>query len=260
MNLAQLQRAFQSHVLKGEEAIAAAINQSEAVPATTRLAVYADAYRLRLADALAHNYPRLQQLLGDENFSVLARDYLDAHPPTEPSVRWFGHRLAEYLQQHHPDPPLLADLASWEWAIAAAFDATNTEPLTEAAMSAIDPTQWATLRLQLHPSVQSLRMNTNAPAVFKALSSDAEPPSPETLSTPQNWVIWRQEVTPRYRSVPEDEAAALQALVLQRTFEQLCEVLCDWHDVEDVPPRAVILLKGWIRDEMIVRKEADSGW
>src|SRR5688572_30315869 len=117
MNLAQLQRAFQTHVLNGHEAIAAAVNESETVPAAIRLAVYADAYRLRLADALAHNYPRLQQLLGDENFSVLARDYLDTHPSTDPSVRWFGHRLAEYLQQHHSDPPILADLASWEWAI-----------------------------------------------------------------------------------------------------------------------------------------------
>lgn len=259
MNLAQLQRAFQSHVLNGGEAIAAAINQSEAVPARARLAVYADAYRLRLVEALAHNYPRLQQLLGDENFSVLARDYLDAHPSTDPSVRWFGHRLAEYLQQHHPHQPVLAELASWEWAIAAAFDAANTQPLTEAAMSAIDPAQWAMLRLQLHPSVRSLRMSTNAPAVFKALSGDAEPPSPETLAAPRNWVIWRQEMTPRYRSVPEDEAAALQTLVLQRTFEQLCEVLCDWHDADDVPPRAVILLKGWIRDEMVVKTEADGG-
>src|SRR5690606_40146004 len=72
--------------------------QSTPFPYTTLFrSVYADAYRLRLIEALAHNYPRLQQLLGEEEFSTVARSYLDEHPSRSVSVRWFGNRLAVHL-------------------------------------------------------------------------------------------------------------------------------------------------------------------
>ncbi|HMN46945.1 MAG TPA: DNA-binding domain-containing protein [Povalibacter sp.] len=258
MDLAQLQRAFQKHVLDGDDAIAVAVSRTEAVESAARLAVYADAYRLRLIEALAHNYPRLQQLLGDAAFGSIAREYLLAHPSASASVRWFGDRLAEFLAAACPDPPVLAELAHWEWAIAAAFDAADAEPLAEQALSSIEPAQWATLRLPLHPSVQLLRMNTNAPAIFKSLAADDEPPTPATLPTPHHWCVWREALTPRYRSVPEDEAAALQTLLAAGTFEALCDSLCEWHAAADVPARAVILLKGWIRDSMIVADRAIS--
>lgn len=257
MDLAQLQRAFQKHVVDGDEAIAIAVNRTDAVTGAARLGVYADAYRLRLVDALAHNYPRLQQLLGADAFASIARDYLRLHPSTNPSVRWFGDRLAAFLAEIHTGQPVVAELAQWEWAIAAAFDADDSEPLAEHVLGSIDPSQWATLRLQLHPSVQSLRMSTNAPALFKALAADHEPPAAETLPAPQHWFIWREALTPKYRSVPDDEAAALQTLLTQGSFEQLCDALCEWHAAEDVPARAVILLKGWIRDSMIVRIVTD---
>ncbi len=253
MDLAQLQRAFQKHVRDGDEAIAAAINSTGGVPGTSRLAVYAGAYRSRLVDALAHNYPRLQQLLGAEAFDSVARGYLQEHPSTSVSVRWLGDRLSSHLASTHSDQPVLADLAQWEWAIAAAFDAKDAEPLTECALSGIDPAQWPTLRLQMHPSVQLLRMSTNASAIFKALAADEVPPTPATLPMPQSWLIWREELTPKYRSAADDEAAALTTLLSQGTFGQLCDALCAWHAIDAVPARAAILLKGWIRDSMIVQ-------
>ena len=70
------------------------------LPLRSRLRIYADAYRLRLTDALAHNYPCLQQLLGAEAFAALAQRYLDEHPSTSVSVRWFGHQLAAELSSH----------------------------------------------------------------------------------------------------------------------------------------------------------------
>ncbi len=258
MDLAHLQRAFQGHVVDGDAAIAAAVHSTATVPGAVRLAVYADAYRLRLVDALAHNYPRLQQWLGAETFATVARDYLQAHPSTTPSVRWFGDRFAAYLARTHADPPALTELAQWEWAIAAAFDAGDRKPLTEQALGSIDPADWPTLRLQLHPAVQSLRMTTNAPALFRSLTADADPPAPTTLPAPQHWFIWREDLTPRYRSAPDDEAAALQTLLSQGTFGQLCDALCAWHAADDVPVRAAILLKGWIRDSMLVGIVADQ--
>lgn len=257
MDLAQLQHAFQNHVLEGDDAIAGAIDGTDAAPAPARLAVYASAYRLRLVDALAHNYPRLQQWLGADAFASIANEYLRVHPSTHASVRWFGDRLAGFLATRHSDRPALAELAQFEWALAAAFDAEDIDPVGGHALGGIDPAQWTGLRLQLHPSVRLLHMSTNAPAVFRALAADREPPVSETLPAPQGWCLWREGLTPKYRSVAADEAAALQTLLMQQTFAELCGALCEWHEDEDVPVRAVTLLKGWIRDSMIAGIVAD---
>ena len=252
MNLIQLQRAFQHHILHADEAVAAAINDSDQASAKLRLAVYADAYRLRLIEALAHNYPRLQQLLGEEAFGETACGYLAEHPSRSTSVRWFGDRLAAYLGGRCPDRPWLAELASWEWAVAAAFDAADATPLGDAALTEVDPADWPALRFQFHPSLRRLHLGTNAPAVFKALSDDADCPQPTALQRPQQWLIWRQDLTPRYRSLPDDEAAALDILIAQGTFGDACEALCDWHEPEAVPAQIARMLRTWVSEAVIV--------
>lgn len=253
MHLSQLQRAFQDHVMRDDAAVIAHINESGAVAASVRLGVYADAYHLRLVDALAHNYPRLQQLLGREGFARLGRRYLDECPSTHVSVRWFGHRLAGLLNDlpEYADQPWLAELADWEWAIAAAFDAADVASVDETALGQILPDDWPGLRFAFHPSVHELQLQTNAPALFKALSDETECPAPEIADRPQAWLIWRQELTPRYRSMEAAEKQALATLLNGGTFEQLCESLCEWHEPEDVPVRAATLLKGWVSAAML---------
>src|SRR5690242_17143101 len=97
MSFAQLQRDLQAHVLRGSNQIESQIDSTESVSSSTRLAIYADAYRLRLIEALESNYPVLAQLLGTDQFATIARYYIEAHPSQHYSIRWFGHRLAEFL-------------------------------------------------------------------------------------------------------------------------------------------------------------------
>ena len=80
-----------------------------------------------------------------------------------------------------------------------------------------------------------------------------------SASTLRNsWLIWRHNLTPRYRSLSADEALALQTVAAQGTFEQMCETLCEYHEAADVPVRAVILLKGWIHEQMVVEVITDT--
>lgn len=250
--LARLQHDLQQHVLKGDAAILAAVNGSERVPAATRLAVYAEAYRLRLIEALASNMPRLQQLLGQQEFPVVAQMYIDRHPSTFTSIRWFGHRLGELLAQERPAEPWLAELARWEWAIAAAFDAPDGEPMGFTHLAQFAPDDWPALAFQFHASVQSLQAATNAPALFKALTEEQPAPQPANLDEPQAWLIWRRELTTQYRSMDPAEAATLAVMREGGTFASMCETLCAWHDPEQVATQAATYLKQWITEDLII--------
>lgn len=253
MNLADLQRAFQQHVLENDAVIAERIHASEEIPAMARLAIYGDAYRIRLVDALAANYPRLQRWLGDAAFADLARGYLDAYPSANPSVRWFGDRLADHLamQPSSAAEPWLADLARWEWAIAAAFDAPDRSAIDESVFATVQAEQWPALQFGFHPSVRVLELTTNVASLFKALSEDSQLPPPGVVEA-RDWLIWRPQLTPRYRSLPHDEAAALRCALEGGTFSDLCELLCEWHDASQVAVTAVRLLKQWIAEALIV--------
>lgn len=251
--LADTQRDFQRHVMHGDASIVRAVNETADVPVATRLGIYSDAYRIRLRDALANNVPRLEELLGADEFSAIAWPYIDAHPSRFTSIRWFGDRLAESLDRSHASEPWLAELAQWEWAIAAAFDEQDAAPLSPQALGAVSPEDWPGLTFEFHPSLQRLQMKTNAPALFKALSEEQPVPEPALLEHEQPWLIWRQELKTQYRSLGANEAAALDAVRAGGTFEQMCDALCAWHADDEVPLQAAGLLKQWMQDGCVIR-------
>jgi len=251
-SLAELQRDFQRHVMHGHERIVDAVDGSPNVPATLRLSIYSDAYRLRLTEALASTLPRLQQLLGKERFADIAREYIELYPSSYPSIRWFGDRMPQLLQKSFPEQPWLVELARWEWSVAAAFDGADAEPVGIEALAVIAPEQWPTLTFRFHPTVQVLAMRTNAPALFKALSADDPPPECIALDDAQSWLIWREGLKTQYRSLGPDEVAALEVMRNGGSFEMLCDALCAWHDADAVPAQAAGLLKRWVVEQMIV--------
>jgi hypothetical protein len=250
--LAELQQALQSHVLHGDAAIVGAIDESPEIPASVRLGVYSDAYRLRLIEALESNFPVLAKLLGDAPFARLTQEYLLQHPSRHFSIRWFGDRLAEFLAEYpdYRDQPWLSELAAWEWKIATAFDAADAPILTIDDLSSIAPEQWPQLRFSSHPSVHRHVLTTNAAAIAKAASEDQLLPTP-TSSRKAEWLIWRQELSVQFRSLDAAEAAALDAAISGASFEEICEALVEHFDASDVPLRAASLLKRWTTDQLL---------
>jgi hypothetical protein len=249
--LANLQRDLQRHVLSGDAMIVEAVNGTTAVPVATRLAVYANAYGIRLADALAANMPRLKELLGEEEFAELAGAYVDAHPSPFASIRWFGDQFAAMLEAARPAQLWLAELARWEWALAASFDAFDATTIGVEALAPVAPADWSELRLRFHPSVQYLELRTNAQALFKALSEEQTLPQPAILAHPQPWLLWRQDLKAQYRSLDPPETRALEIMRAGGTFGAMCEALCEWQEADEVPLLAAGIMKRWIVEDMI---------
>ena len=247
--LAELQRQFQECILDEDPAILGALESGFGIDAATRVDVYSQAYRLRLTEALASNFPRLHDWVGPQRFFAICGRYIATHPSHFRSIRWVGAELAACLELSCPEEPWLSDLAQWEWALAAAFDAAA---LGESDLAILAPENWPSLRFEFHPSARILRLATNAPALFKALLDDEAAPVPSTLHAPRAWLLWRQALTTRYRSLDHAEDAALAAALSGASFEDVCDALCGKLAHEEVPLRAAGLLKAWIADGLIV--------
>lgn len=252
-DLARLQRDLQAHVIEGDDAIARAIDSTDDIPAATRLKIYSDAYRLRLIEALEANFPVLAKWLGEEKFSRMTQEYLAVHPSRHFSIRWFGHRLPEFLREFadYRDQAWLAELAEWEWKIASAFDAADAKLLFVGDIAQVAPNAWADLRFALHPSVQRISLTTNVVSAVKAHAADEEFPSPTRLDSTAQWLIWRQDLTVQYRSLDAVEAAALDAIATGATFGEMCRSMAHHLEQDQVPLHAAGLLKQWLADALL---------
>jgi hypothetical protein len=252
--LTRVQEDFQAYLLRGDAAVEAHVVGTERVPVATRLGVYAGAYRSRLADALGSNFPALATLLGTVDFQRLAVDYVSAHDSPFFSIRYYGDELPRFLamREDYAPAPVLGELARWEWAMAAAFDAADATPVTHAALAAVPPQEWAQLRFTFHPSVQCLPLLWNVPPLWQALTDGEERPQLRLAATPQQWLLWRQGLSTYFRPLPSQEAALLEDARAGWPFGELCEQLCDELGDSAAPAQAAALLGGWVASGLII--------
>jgi len=253
--LRELQVDMQRHLLGEESAVTAAIVDAPPLPAADRLAIYRNAYQVRLVDALHETYPVLHGLLGDEAWVELGYAYVAAHPSVFRSIRWYGRELPDYLAVSTPysEAPILSEVALLEWTLTEVFDAADAPALAHSALAAVEPSAWGSLTLQFHPSLRRLAFRWNTAAVWKAMSQDETPPRPEMAPAPITWLLWRQGLQNYFRSMTEMESAALDSALRGRNFAQLCEDLGALLPHEEIPAAAASLLGSWAVSGIIVK-------
>ncbi len=252
--LGELQRRFQRCLLTPPKDLARpwVSTGGRAMP-ERQLAVYVHAYPARLKEALVSDYPALHRSIGDEAFDGLAQAYLEAHPSHSASLRHFGARLAEFIANEpaYRRLPWLAELARFEWALGEAFDAPDDPVATIGDMATIAAPDWPDMAVAIHPSVQRLDLRWNTAGMWAILS--AEQPTPVTASegSAVPWLVWREQLTTRFRSLEPDECAAFDCLCDGGSFGEVCERLTAFIAAEAVPLRAATLLKAWIGHRLI---------
>jgi hypothetical protein len=231
----------------------------QGVIAQQRIGIYQDAYHLRLAEALASNYPAIAQYLGETEFSALARAFAIAHPSCHASIRWFGGNLAPFLHTQSPwsSNPVLHELARFEWALRHTVDAADTPALEVAALRALPPDSWPQLRLALQPAATLMHLDWNATGFWSALVEGEAPPARQYC--PQHWLVYRrQDFMAMWRSVGEDEARLLRLIGEGISFADLCEAMAE-HAAQPgaIPAQAALLLHQWVDASLLVDTTAE---
>jgi hypothetical protein len=251
-DLSQLQDNFQNYLLQNHSSIQLNIISTEKISAGQRLDIYRDAYSLRLIELLTTEYPVLLQLLGDEDFDILARNFIAAQPSTFKSVRWYGVALPAFIEATGTDNthPILAEMARFENAISESFDASNCEPVSFEAVAAIPFAQWPAMRFNLQAAFRRLDAHWNVLPVWNAIGSD-ETPTLEHTNEINYLMIWRKHLEVQFCTLTIDEAYVIDAMQSEKTFSEICEGLCEWVTEEQVAMHAATLLKRFINDEII---------
>ncbi|WP_248799052.1 DNA-binding domain-containing protein [Pseudomonas sp. MWU13-2105] len=259
MRLKDWQLAFERYLLgedtSAEAALGASLIGGPSLDVETGLAIYHNAYRARLQEALRGDFPTVWNWLGDDEFDALTAAYLRECPSSHYSLRWLGAGFEAFVLRHlvpeQSEP--LAELIRLEWAFTLAFDALPGEPLTLEAMATLPAEAWPTLRLARLPSVQRLEGRFNSLAMWRALKAETEFPVSLELERPQVCLVWRAGLVCHYRSLEPAEAQALDGMLQAGwSFAELCAELA-LSLGEGAPLQAAGWLKQWVNDGLVSR-------
>lgn len=112
-NFIVLQYAFAAHIRNPEK------NPCPKGVEPRRMKIYSDLFYNNVADFIANTYPVLRQILPDNHWHTMIRDYFAnhlAHTPLFPEMPREFLKYLQYERQSHPDdPPFLQELAHYEW-------------------------------------------------------------------------------------------------------------------------------------------------
>jgi hypothetical protein len=268
----------------------AMIAGDERLGAADRLDIYANMYFFRLLDCLKEDYPRLSEAIGPDRFHNLATDYLLACPSANPSLRYLGQRLPDFLKAHAlgEESACLVDLARLEWARADLFDAADAPLLTREALARLSEPEAANLRLRFVPAFRLLRLDHDSPRLWRELRGAMPQEAGRGAdSAGEHWAagqannarlgdegrahecavhaaplprqrrratavrVWRREFTVWHRPVSDGEATALDLAAAGEPLERIAQRVTAGESASRATEAFGRLFQSWLEDGLL---------
>lgn len=167
--------------------------------------------------ALEVAYPVIAQMIGEENFAFLARDFLHRHPPVRGDLAQWGTQLAAFVAQvpQLADMPFLADIARVEWALHACASAADRVQDT-ASFAVLAEDDASVLHFKL--AAAALTLASAYPVVSIILAHQGKGTLDAAFALLQQGVVetalvWREGFAPRLRVLHADEQSLVSALL-----------------------------------------------
>lgn len=280
--LARVQADFQDYIIapcygdfeKIKTRMLAHTNNQYGLDSESRLEIYYDMYRLRLQDVLYTDYPKLVGIMGEEQFTRAFLHYLLKFPSTHYSVRPFGEKLADFLNNFEPFCLNLAyaEMAKFEWALSLTYDAADAQHIDFEDLKNLSPEEWIDLKFSLHPSVSLLTFEYNIVSVWKTLDAQKILPEqddesvlerypddiePESLlsscSSKEIWIVWRKDFATKFLQLNSEQYMMLEAINLGLSFSEVCEQLIKIMAPESVPNFVMQHLVEWLNFDILTK-------
>jgi hypothetical protein len=256
--LPKLQDSFQAYLLGQGGDIAASVRDGDKADRHRLLSVYRHGYLSRLQECLGNDFAGLRAMLGEAAFDELTAAYVAAHPSRHANVRWLGRDMAEFIRRHPAtkDRLDLAEMAQFEWALGLALDAADDDAMVADELMGLTGDEWGTLTVRPRANVQRLTLRTMAPKAW--LRHETVTPGGLTVDPaerPVDWLVWRKEIDPQFRSMELDEAWAFDAAAAGTGFAALCEGIARFMPADQAAARAAGLLRVWIDARLLLPRQ-----
>lgn len=186
MSAGPSQGDFARALLDGRLAPPAGLRTWNGSDPTRRFAVYRNNVMVSLTQALASGFPVTRELVGDEFFNAMAREYITTEAPASPVLAEYGDSFAQFIEHFPPAGglPYLADVARLERMRVQAHHAQDAPLLVPESLQALmaDPEGLSSLRVSLHPACRILRSRFAVLSLWAAHQHEDEAERREALA------------------------------------------------------------------------------
>lgn len=252
MSLAALQDDFQKLVLESECQSAEWVADSEyGLESKQRLAIYHNAYRIRLADVLRDTFEHTAIYIGDEWFDRLAGSYVQENTSVHSNIGFYGHGFPGYLAQTLEHDQEVAELAHMDWTLRRAFDGANAEAVTSEGLAKLAANGVSIEKFSPVPTLKLCVHHFNTLDIWHAINQEQAPPEVVALDEPIHMITWRKGHSPHFRSVSAIEYSALNYLCEGRDLEAIGKALSTDFPKVDIVNEFGLMIARWLDDEIL---------
>lgn len=151
--LRKLQEDFASHLFSNDSPVLDAISEGPLTP-SEYMSIHRNNCFLTLKDVLCRVYPVVCRLVDIRFFDYAAHRFISAFPPASGNLNGYGEAFPEFLAVFPPAQTLayLSDVARLEWALHAAYHASDAPAFDIEAFARALPESYPEMRITLHPS------------------------------------------------------------------------------------------------------------
>jgi hypothetical protein len=230
----------------GEGDVERVVLPSARLSGNERIEIYHDAYRARLVECLADDYPALRHAIGEERFEALCHAYMAEHPSRSPNLNFFGRHMSAFCRTSGAVPEWASDLAALEWALVEVIHVAPVESPSEETLAKIAPGDWPRARFAPSNAVRVLEFDHAVNAYFQAYNTGAASGEPErgwssTAVFRDGATIWRMDMS---RPMHALLAALLGGAPLGEALDALAS---SGALVEDEAPLVMHWFRDWVR-------------
>ena len=197
-------------------------------PLDDRYNVYRNNATTSLMNALADIFPACKRIVGEQNFTNLAREHVRKHPPRSKLLFHYGDQYPAFIEAHAIGRhlPYLADVARVERAWLTALHAADDAVMTPQDLAAIDPAKLADMRFPLHAATHAIASAFPVFSIF-AMNRDMMELAPVNMGEAQAILLTRPDCDVRVTGI---NAATVQFLEAFRTGATLSEAVVSTTD------------------------------
>ena len=139
-----------------------------------RFGVYRNNVALSLIRVLSSTYPVVEEIVGEEFFAAMAKEFALNHLPQSPVMITYGEEFPGFLKSFPPIEHLayLSEIAELEWHRNSAYHGPDKTPLTIEALSEASEDQLPQLTFNLHPTLELINSAYPIVTIWSAHQQD----------------------------------------------------------------------------------------
>lgn len=213
------------------------------------LTIYRNNINAVLIKTLRDVYPMVMRLVGDDFFTMTAKEYIRQYPSRSSNLHDYGEYFTNFLEYYPAvdDLAYLSEVAKFEWICHRVHFAADHLPLNIKLLEQVSPDQYDRLHFSLHPTCHLMKCDNPMLRIFELCNNNLN----DFIDINEggvNLLIYRPDLNLRFIPLSDSEFTFLSNLHDNFSLAESLEIITLIDNTFNLEEKLPL----WINNEVIV--------